>query len=307
MRIAVVGAGAVGAYFGGRLAAAGHQVHLLARGEHLRALRERGLQIKSPLGDLLGLPVPATDDPHGVGPVDVVLVTTKAYDLAEAVNTAQLLVDDDTAVIGLQNGIFAEEVLSDALGAERVLGGVAFIEAVLTEPGVVDHRSPFARLVFGERDGSSSPRALDFLRACEEAGIEARLSDDIRRDLWEKWIFICAFSGTTALCRRPIGAVLADDDLLLVYRRLLEEMVALARAEGVEVGEDAVEDRLSFSRNELHPEMRSSLQGDLERGRPLEVDALNGHAVRLGRRSGVPMPTNEVVYAALKPHRKGRR
>ena len=307
MRIAVIGAGAVGAYFGGRLAAAGHRVHLLARGEHLLALQERGLRIRSPLGDLHGLEVAATDDPHGIGPVDVVLITVKAQDLAAAADTAQLLIDDDTAVIGLQNGIQAEDELSESLGPERVLGGVAYIEAVVTEPGVVEHRSRFARLVFGELDGSRSRRATEFLRACEEAGIEASLSEDIRRDLWNKWIFICAFSGMTTLCRQPIGVILEDEDLLRVYRRLLEEMVALARASGVEVDDEAVAERLRFSREKLHPEMRSSLQGDLERGKPLELDALNGHAVRLGRRLGVPTPANEVVYAALKPFREGNR
>lgn len=306
MRIAVVGAGAVGAYFGGRLAAAGHQVHLLARGEHLRALQERGLHLKSRLGDLDGLEVPATDDPHGLGPVDVVLITVKAQNLREAANTAQLLIDDDTAVIGLQNGIRAEQELSEALGAERVLGGVAYIEAVIAAPGVIEHRSPFARLVFGELDGSRSQRALEFLSACQDAEIEASISTDIRRDLWSKWIFICAFSGMTALCRQPIGVILEDEDLLRVYRRLLEEMVALARAEGVELGEDAVEERLAFSRDKLQPEMRSSLQVDLARGKPLELEALNGHAVRLGRRLGVPTPANEVVYTALKPFRLGR-
>lgn len=306
MRVAVVGAGAVGAYFGGRLAAAGNDVHLLARGEHLRALRANGLRLRSPLGDLNGLMVPATDDPHGLGPVDVVLITVKAYDLAAAANAAQLLIDDDTAVIGLQNGIGAEEELSAALGAGRVLGGVAYIEAVLAAPGVVEHRSSFARLLFGELDGSSSRRAKEFLESCQEAGIEAGISPDIRRDLWNKWIFICAFSGMTTMCRQPIGAILDDEDMLRGYRRLLAEMASLARASGIELTENVVEERLAFSREKLHPEMRSSLQGDFERGKPLELDALNGQAVRLGRRLGVATPANEMVYAALKPYRSGR-
>lgn len=306
MRVAVVGAGAVGGYFGGRLAAAGNQVHLLARGEHLRALQKNGLRIRSPLGDLERLMVPATDDPHGVGPVDVVLITVKAYDLAAAANTAQLLIDDDTAVIGLQNGITAEDELSATLGADRVLGGVAYIEAVVAAPGMIEHRSSFARLLFGELDGGRSSRVDAFQRSCKEAGIDATVSEDIRRDLWNKWIFICAFSGMTALCRQPIGAILSDDDLLRAYRRLLQELVSLGRAKGIELSEDAVEERLTFSREKLHPQMRSSLQGDLERGKPLELDALNGHAVRLGRRLGVDTPANEMVYAALKPFRSGR-
>jgi 2-dehydropantoate 2-reductase len=306
MRIAVIGAGAVGGYFGGRLAAAGNNVHLLARGEHLRALQQGGLRIRSPLGDLEGLRVPATDDPHGVGPVDVVLVAVKAYDIQAAVATAQLLIDDDTAVISLQNGVEAEEELASALGGERVLGGVAYIEAVVAEPGLVEHRSAFARLVFGELDGRRSGRAEEFLRACQQAGIDASISDDIRRDLWTKWVFICAFSGMTALCRQPIGVIMSDPDLTAVYRRLLEEMAALARARGVDLPADIVEDRLSFSQSELDPEMRSSLLADLNRGKRLEIDSLNGHAARLGRRLGVDTPVNDVVYAALKPYRAER-
>lgn len=307
MRIAVVGAGAVGAYFGGRLAVAGNEVHLLARGEHLDALRQRGLQVRSPLGGIDHLRVPATDDPHGIGPVDVVLVTVKAQDLAGAANTTQLLIDDDTAVIGLQNGMEAEELLEDALGPERVMGGVAYIEAALAAPGVVEHRSRFARLVFGELDGRVSRRAERFVSACREAGIDAELTTRIKSELWRKWIFICAFSGMTALCRRPIGEIMADEDLVSIYRLLLHEMASLARAKGgVDLPDDIVEERLDFSRNGLAPEMRSSLLVDLSRGKPLELEALNGHAVRLGRRLGVPTPTNDVVYAALKPHRAGR-
>jgi 2-dehydropantoate 2-reductase len=306
MRVAVVGAGAVGAYFGGRLAAAGNRVHLLARGDHLRALQAGGLWIRSPLGNVDGLAVAATDDPHGVGPADVVLVAVKGPDLAEAANAAQLLIDDDTAVISLQNGVEAEEELAASLGVERVLGGVAYIEAVIAEPGVIEHRSNFARLTFGELDGRRSRRVEEFLRVCREAGIEAEISDDIRRDLWKKWIFICAFSGMTALCRQPIGVIVADPDLVSVYRRLLEEMASLASAQGVELPDDIVEERLAFSRERLHPEMRSSLLADLQRGKRLEIDSLNGHAVRLGRRLGVATPVNEAVYAALKPYRGGR-
>ncbi|MEX2540952.1 MAG: 2-dehydropantoate 2-reductase [Trueperaceae bacterium] len=306
MRIAVIGAGAVGAYFGGRLAEAGNSVHLLARGEHLRALQTRGLKVSSPLGDIDGLRVPAGDDPHGVGPVDVVLIAVKAQDLQSAATAAQLLIDDDTAVVSLQNGVEAEEELAAALGSERVLGGVAYIEAALAEPGLIEHRSAFARLTFGELDGRRTARAEEFLRVCTEAGIDASISDDIRGDLWRKWIFICAFSGMTALCRQPIGAVMSDPDLLAVFRRLLEEMTALARAKGIELPGDIVEERLSFSRERLDPEMRSSLLSDLHRGKRLEIESLNGHAVRLGRRLGVATPANEVVYAALKPYRAGR-
>lgn len=305
MRIAIVGAGAVGCYFGGRLAEAGNTVHFLARGEQLRALRENGLSVHSELGDLRQLEVEATDDPHGIGPADVVLVTVKSYDLPEAINAVQLLIDDDTAVIGLQNGVTAEEELSQAIGEDRVLGGVAYIEAVVASPGAVEHRSSFARLVFGELDGNASARARDFEEACRAAGIEAQLSEDIVAELWKKWVFICAFSGMTALCRRPIGEIMADPDLSASYRLILEEVAALAGARGVELPEDLVEERFAFSRDVLDPRMRSSLLADLEAGKRLEVDALNGHAVRMGRRLAVSTPANLLVYSALKPYRGG--
>lgn len=306
MRIAIVGAGAVGCYFGARLVRAGNTVHFLARGQQLRALRENGLSVVSALGDVRELEVEATDDPHGVGPADVVLVTVKSYDLPEAINAVQLLVDDDTAVIGLQNGVTAEDELSQAIGSDRVLGGVAYMEAAVTRPGVVEHRSSFARLVFGEFDGTASARARAFEEACQAAGIDARLTDDVLGELWKKWTFICAFSGMTALCRRPVGEIMADPDLSASYRLLLEEIAALAASRGVQLPRDLVDERFAFSRDQLDPQMRSSLLADLEAGKRLEVDALNGHAVRLGRRLGVPTPANLLVYCALKPYRDGR-
>lgn len=282
-------------------------MHLLARGAHLRAIRQSGLTVRSPTGNLEGLRIPAGDDPHGLGPVDVVLLTVKTYDLAESLHAVQLLVDDDTAVLPLQNGITAVEEVSASVGPDRVLGGVAYIEATVEEPGVIAHKSTFARLLFGELNGPASPRVRQFEQACRDAGIEAVVPNDIRLEMWRKWMFICAFAGLTALCRRPIGAIVADPDLLAAFSSLLEEVASLARASQVPLGDGDVNERLSFARERLSPSMRSSLLNDLESGRRLELEALNGHVVRLGRRLGVPTPANAIVYAGLKPFRDGSR
>jgi 2-dehydropantoate 2-reductase len=304
MDIAVMGTGGVGAYFGGRLAQAGERVHFIARGAHLAAIRERGLRVESRLGDFVIERPSVTGDPASIGGVDVVLFTVKAQDTRAAAASIRPLLREDTAVISLQNGVDNEDVLVGVLGERQVMGGVAYIEATIAEPGLVVHNSPFARLAFGELDGAASRRAQAFLASCEKAGLEASLSDDIRGVIWTKWLFICAFSGLTALTRAPIGRVMADADTRELYRRCLAEIAELARAKGIALPEDIVGDRLEFSRK-LHPEMRSSLQQDLAKGKPLELDALSGYAGRLGKELGVATPVNDVIYAALKLHRDG--
>ncbi|MDZ7705242.1 MAG: 2-dehydropantoate 2-reductase [Trueperaceae bacterium] len=307
MKIAVMGAGAVGAYFGARLLKAGHEVHFIGRGEHLRALQQRGLMVRSDLGDLQLDEVSATDDAATIGPCEAVLFTVKAQDTRSAAEQIIPLLDGDTAVVSLQNGVDNEEVLMEGLEPHHVLGGVAYIEAVIAEPGVIEHTSPFARLVFGPLAETGKPevaRADTLLAACHDADIDATLSDDILSIIWTKWLFICAFSGVTALTRQPIGRVLADDDLREVYRRALSEIAALAKARGVPLPDDIIEDRLEFSAG-LHPGMKSSLQQDLARGRRLELDALNGYAKRLGAELDVDTPVNATIYAALKPYLDG--
>lgn len=305
MKIAVMGTGGVGAYFGGRLAQAGEKVYFIARGRHLEAIRARGLRVKSTHGDFYLERVNVTDDPGSIGPVDAVLFTVKSQDTTEAAGRIKPLLQEGTAVISLQNGVDNERVLVDALGKEHVMGGVAYIEATIREPGVIVHNSPFARLVFGELDGQTSARARTFLERCQGAGLEAAISDTIEEVIWTKWLFICAFSGVTALTRQPIGRVMADEDTRDLYRRCLAEIAELARAKGVALPDTIVEERLEFSRKSLNPEMRSSLQQDLAKGRPLELDALNGYASRLGRDLEVATPVNDVIYAALKLHKDG--
>jgi len=308
MNIVVMGAGAVGGYFGGRLAQAGHRVTLVARGAHLRALQESGLRLRSPLGDADLERLPAVEDPRAgapaSGPVDVVLFTVKAQDSAAAAERVAPLVTAGTRVLTLQNGVDGVEVLRRRFGDERVLAGVAYIEALVAKPGEIVHKSPFARVVFGPL-GSHDARAEELAGAFREAGVEATLDADPMVAVWRKWLLICAFSGLTALTRKPIGQVVERRETRDLLRRAMEEIAALAAARGVALPADAVDGAMTFARETAEPTMTSSLAQDLAAGKRLELEALNGAASRMGRELGVATPVNDFVYAALVLHGEG--
>ncbi len=302
MKIAVVGAGGVGGYFGARLAHAGEDVHFLARGAHLAAMRERGLRIGSVLGDLDLKPADthATDNPADIGPSQVVLFTVKSYDTESASASLPPLLGPDSVVISLQNGIDNEEKLAARIGAERVAGGAAYIFAGIAEPGVVRHTGGPARIVFGELDGRRTPRLESFLAACRRAGIDSHLVDDIRVALWTKYILICAQSGLTAATRQPIGVVRETPPSWHLFRQVLVEGVTVARAEGVAVPDDLVERTLTTMAG-LPPTLYSSLYDDLVAGRRKEVETLQGELSRRAERAGVPAPATSAIYAVLLP------
>jgi 2-dehydropantoate 2-reductase len=297
-----MGAGGMGGYFGGRLARAGEPVAFVARGDHLRAIQAGGLVVRSITGDF-AVRAPATDDPRRVpelmGPVDLVLFCVKSYDTAAAAEAIRPALGPDTAVLTLQNGVVNEETLGRALGPERVLGGLVYGFAVIEAPGVIRHTQG-GRIVFGELDGAVRPRTARILEAGRRAGFPIEIAPDIRRALWEKYLTICALSGMTALSRRPIGDVRACPESRRMYRAILEELAALARAEGVALADDAVEQGMAGA-DRLDADSYASLYHDLTRGRRLELEALQGHAVRLGARHGIPTPTLACVYAALRP------
>jgi 2-dehydropantoate 2-reductase len=299
VKVAVFGAGAVGGYFGGRLAGAGADVHLIARGAHLDALRERGLRVHSVRGDF-EVPLPATDEPGEIGPADLVLVCVKAFDTDAAAARLGPLLGAETAVISLQNGIDNEERLAHAVGPERVLGGAAFVFAEIAEPGLIEHRGGPSTIAFGELDGGTSGRTERLLGVFREAGIAERVEADIRATLWEKYAFICAQSGMTATTRLPIGALRASERAWAMFRRILAEVVALAAAEGIVLSDDVV-DRLAAFAESLEPTARSSLHDDLVAGRRMELEQLHGEAVRRGAARGVELPACEAVLAMLDP------
>lgn len=304
MKIAIMGTGGVGGYFGARLAAAGNQVHFIARGAHLAAIRSEGLRIESALGNLTIHPAKATDNPAFVGPADIVIVTVKLWSTEEAVLGAKPLVGPDTGVVSFQNGVDAVPTVSRILGKAHTLGGVAHIAAVIDRPGVIRHNGTLARLTFGELDGKASPRAKAFHEACLKAGIDAHLSEDIERAIWEKFVFLVGLSGMTSLTRLPIGPVREDPDTRAMFKAAMEEVVAVGRAKGIQFASDIIEKQLAFG-DGLPKDMISSMLGDLRRGNRLEVPWLSGAVVRLGAEAGVATPVNRFIYTALKLHAEG--
>jgi 2-dehydropantoate 2-reductase len=299
MKIGVFGAGGIGAYFGGRLAHAGADVHLIARGRHLAALRN-GLAIRSPRGDL-DLVLPATADPADIGPCDVVLLCVKTYDTESAMDQMEPLLHDDTAVVSLQNGIGSEDVIAARIGGRHVMGGAAFIFASVAEPGVIVDAGGPGSLVFGELDGSRSRRGERLLESCQAAGIAAEFVPDIRVRLWDKFAFICAQAGMTAATRLPIGPIRETDESWAMFRDIVDEVVALARAEGVDLPDDTAQ-RIAVVAQAIEPTGLSSLHHDLVAGRRMELESLHGEVVRRSRAHGLDAPRSEAVYALLRPH-----
>jgi 2-dehydropantoate 2-reductase len=296
-----MGTGGVGGYFGARLAQGGLDVAFIARGAQLSAIQERGLTLESELGDALIHPARASDDPGQVGPVDVVLFCVKLWDVAAAGEAIRPMVGPGTAVIPLQNGVDAEERLVRILGPEAVMGGVAHISAVVHEPGVIRHTGTLATLFFGELDGEGSPRGEAFLAACRECGIAARLSPDIERVIWEKFIFLVAFSGMTALTRKPIGRLREDPEHWAMFTGAMREAASLAAAKGIAFKKDPVEAWLEMARD-MPDGYRASMLEDLEHGRRLELPWLSGAVQRMGRELGVATPINGFIAATLEPY-----
>jgi 2-dehydropantoate 2-reductase len=299
-----MGAGGVGGYFGGRLAASGSDVTFIARGEHLAAMRNEGLRIASSLGNALIHPVQATGDPAAVGPVDMVWITVKLWTTEEAARAVAPLIGPNTAVVSFQNGVEAADTLVRLYGRSHVMGGAAHISAVIDKPGVIRHNGALQKLAFGELDGTRSPRAEALLAAARRAGIDVTLPDDINRVIWEKFVFLVGLSGMTSVTRQPIGPVREDPDTRAMLLEVMREVAALARAKNINIAADVAERQLAFI-DGLPREMIASMFGDLKRGNRLELPWLAGAVVRLGRELGVPTPMNTAIYAALKPYAAG--
>ncbi|MGE4053853.1 MAG: ketopantoate reductase family protein [Vicinamibacterales bacterium] len=304
MRIAIVGSGGVGGYFGGRLAAGGDEVFFVARGPHLAALRERGLRLLSAAGDLHLPRVMATDDTRSIGPVDVVFFTVKLYDTTSAIEMLPPLVGPGTVVVPFQNGVDAVDSLTAAIGPRHVAGGTTYIVASIAEPGVIRHTA-LGRLIFGPLQPGQLPVLEKLNERCRAAGIDATLSQEVLSEIWMKFARLTVFSGMTSLTRCPIGAVVSDPDLWSMFQRAVHESVAVARGRGVTLPQ-SMEDDVLKAVAAMPPESKSSMLGDLERGKPLELPWLSGAIVRIGREVGVPTPTHDFIAAALKPHVNGR-
>jgi 2-dehydropantoate 2-reductase len=300
-----MGSGGVGGYFGARLGLAGCDVSFIARGRHLDAIRQHGLKVESPLGDMHLATPRATDDPADIGPVDLVLFGVKLWDTEAAAKAVAPLIGPDTAVVSLQNGVRKDDILRDVLGERAVMGGACYIAAQIAEPGVIRHSGTMQKLVFGEYDGKRSARAEAFLAACREAGIDSEISADIRRTIWEKFVFLVGLSGLTTTIRKPIGPIRSNPRTRVLLHDAMREVVAVGRVQGVQLAADFADNRLVFA-DGLPEAMTSSMHNDLERGNRLEVDGLSGDVVERGRAAAVPTPVNRVIYDILVLHAAGQ-
>lgn len=301
---AVMGAGAIGAYFGGRLAAGGSDVAFIARGEHLAAMRANGLTIHSPLGDVTLDPVTATDDPAEIGPVDYVLFMVKLYDTQDAARQMAPMIGPETTVVTFQNGVDVEARFGDTVAPGHLMAGSAYIPAVIEGPGVIRHGGPFARLVFGELGGGASARAERLQAAFDAAEVRAEVAEDTEKALWTKFVMLAAFSAATGLARLPIGPIWAEAEGRELVEAALREAEAVGRGLGVDLDDDVVEKHMAQTAK-LPDSMKSSLLQDLERGKRLEVADLSGAVVRLGAGLGIATPIHATAVAALKPHADG--
>jgi 2-dehydropantoate 2-reductase len=307
MKIAMMGSGGVGGFFGGRLAHAGYDVSFIARGAHLAAMRERGLTIENQQQGEIRVPkVQATDDPTQIGRVDLVIVSVKLWDTESAARQIKPLLGPDTGVISLQNGVIKDDILRRVLGDAAVMGGVGYVATTISRPGVIRQTGTMQRIVLGEYDGTKSARATFLHEALVRAGVNAELSDDVRRAIWEKYVFLVALSATTTTMRMPIGPIRENPQTRGFLRELIRENVAVGRAHGVALPEDYAENRLAFA-DGLPADMTSSMHHDLERGSPLEVNWLSGGVVQLGAAKGIPTPANRAVCDILALHAGGRK
>ena len=305
MRIAAMAAGAVGAYFGGRMAAAGHDVAFIARRTHLDAIQKNGLRINSTHGDLHLKSVNATDDPGKVGAVDIVLFAVKLWDTEKAAELARPLVGPDTRVITLQNGVDSVERVAPILGAAKTIAGTAYIATVIAEPGVIAHTSKFAIMRVGRVDGRPDGKLNAFADAGKAAKLDVSVMPDMNSERWQKFIFLSAMAGANCATRLPLGKILGDADTRALYRALMAECDAVGRAQGVKLPAGYVDERMTFSDN-APPGMKASMLHDLEAGNRLELDWLTGKVVALGKEFGLPTPASDAVYAAVKLYRMGQ-
>lgn len=306
MRIAVVGAGGVGGYFGGKLAAAGEDVTFVARGRHLEAMKRDGLRITSPRGDVLVEKVKTVGTIGEIDVADLVLVGVKLWDTEDVAAQLGPLAKKGAGIVSFQNGVDKDEVLGRHVPNESIIGGLSYIAASISEPGVIGHSGSLQKLVFGEYGGQRSERCEALLAACGKAGIDAEATDAIERLIWEKFVFLVGLSGTTSLFRTTIGPIREDAEKRRLLQETMAEVVAVGRAKGVPLAESFADERLAFV-DTLPPGMPSSMKVDLERGNRLELPWLSGAVVELGSKLGIATPANTRIFTELKPYIDGKR
>jgi len=303
MKIGIMGTGGVGGYYGGLLARSGHDVVFIARGEHLKAIRDHGLEVRSIFGDFRIVPAAATDDPSSAGPFDIILFTTKTYHLSEAARLILPAVGPDTVVVPFQNGIDAAEQIGSVIGSKHMLGGVTYLSAAIEKPGVIGQYSQFRRIVVGELDGKITARAHSVYEVLKTTGVDVELVDDILQALWTKFVFIAAISALGGLTRVATGDYRNIPETRKVLTDALQEVVSVGLAGGVSLAPDLVKKTLEFI-DSAPADMKPSMQRDIEAGRRSELESMIGVVVRLGKELNVPVPVMTFTYAALKPSEK---
>lgn len=304
MRVAVMGAGGMGGFFGGLLAKAGEDVTFIARGSHLETIRNSGLQVRSILAGDFQVDAQVTDDPSTIGLVDFVLFCVKMYDTVQAAEQIRPLIGADTLVASTQNGVDGEAIISDVIGQDHVLGATATVSSIIVDPGVVDQRGGPGLLKLGELSGADTPRVRQLVERLQDSGLNAQLAPDIPVEIWQKFAFICGLSGVTALTRLPIGGVLSTPSTRQVLVDTMSEVVSVAAKSGVTLPAGTIQGAIDFL-DSVEPSVRGSMAYDLEAGKRLELGSLNGKVVELGREHGVPTPVNSVITSALEPFSDG--
>ena len=300
----MVGAGGTGAYYGGALAKAGHDVTFIARGSHLDAINKSGLQLNTVLLGDFHLDSPATDDMSSIGPVDLVIFAVKSWGTETAIADMAGLVGNNTLIISTQNGIDSERLLSDAFGKEHVLGCTATVSSMITSPGVVTQAGGPGSLVVGALTEGQSARVNDLSTQCVAAGIAAETHENIELAIWEKFTFICALSGMTALTRKPIGEIFAQESTTLMYLQVLSEVAEVGRASGIPLPQSIAADLLATTQAR-EPFIIGSMGHDLIANNPIEISLLNARVVELGTKHNIKTPANFAIEAALRPHEFG--
>jgi 2-dehydropantoate 2-reductase len=305
MRIAVIGTGGIGGIYGASLAKAGAEVIFVARGAHLAAMRETGLRVEGDRGATAVSPAHATDDPAGIGTVDVALFCVKLWDVESAGTAIKPMVGPRTAVIPLQNGVDAHERLIPILGRQAVMGGTAFVTGSIVAPGVIRQTGTYQRMTFGELDGAMSERGQALADLCAAAGFDGVFSPDVMVPIWEKFAMLVPLAGVNSLTRVPLGIYREDPELWALCETTLRETIAVGRAAGVALPADAFDKGIAQFRA-MPPHHMTSMGNDLLRGNRLELPWFAGKVVELGRKHGIPTPANSLIYAALKPHVNGK-
>ena len=304
MHIVFYGAGGIGGYFGARLLAAGETVSFVARGRHAQAMREHGLRVKSPLGDVQVSVPSISDTTHALPKADLIVFAVKMPDAESAAAQLAPLMQAGTVVLPLQNGVEIVDVLTAALGPEPVALGAAYIPAKIAEPGVIEHAGGFASLRFGPLQPQQRPVLEAFAAACQRANVQVELVDDMRRVMWEKFVFLVGMSSLTALTRLPIAVTRTTPQLRALLQQVMDETAALARAEGVALPDDFVARQMTVV-DGLPPAAKASMANDLDAGKPLELPWLAGAVARRSERLGLKADANRFIAAALAPYVNG--